>query len=79
MSITSALRAAPRLVLDGGLATQLEALGADLTGDLWSARLLQENPALIQKAHADFLAAGADFCITSSYQTSLPLLKQVRS
>jgi homocysteine S-methyltransferase len=77
MSVASALRIAPRLVVDGGLATQLEALGANLSGDLWSARLLQENPVLIQRAHADFLAAGADVCITASYQTSLPLLHKI--
>jgi S-methylmethionine-dependent homocysteine/selenocysteine methylase len=28
------------LVLDGGLATELENQGADLTGSLWSAKLL---------------------------------------
>ena len=39
------------LVLDGGLATQLEACGADLSGDLWSARLLKENPRLIRDVH----------------------------
>ena len=33
------------VVLDGGLATQLEAAGADLSDALWSARLLLEDPA----------------------------------
>ena len=35
------------IVLDGGLATQLEAQGADLSDALWSARLLVEDPAAI--------------------------------
>lgn len=65
------------LVLDGGLATQLEAMGADLQGALWSGRLLHEEPSLVQQAHAAFLAAGADACITASYQCSVPTLKQV--
>src|SRR5262245_54186956 len=32
------------VVLDGGLATQLEAAGHDLSDDLWSARLLRDDP-----------------------------------
>ncbi|WP_308250701.1 homocysteine S-methyltransferase [Nonomuraea rhizosphaerae] len=60
------------LVLDGGLATRLEMLGADLSDELWSARLLLEDPALIRRAHADYYAAGADVATTASYQASLP-------
>ncbi|MEU8360848.1 homocysteine S-methyltransferase [Nonomuraea sp. NPDC048882] len=60
------------LVLDGGLATQLERLGADLRDELWSARLLLEEPELIRRVHADFFAAGADVATTASYQASLP-------
>ncbi|GGP15061.1 homocysteine S-methyltransferase [Nonomuraea glycinis] len=60
------------LVLDGGLSTQLEALGADLGDELWSARLLLEDPALIRSAHAAYFAAGADVATTASYQASFP-------
>ncbi|WP_326626269.1 homocysteine S-methyltransferase [Nonomuraea fuscirosea] len=60
------------LVLDGGLATQLERLGADLRDELWSARLLLEEPELIRRVHADYFAAGADVATTASYQASLP-------
>ena len=63
-----------RRVLDGGLATHLESLGAELGGLLWSGRLLRDDPALIQRAHADYFAAGADVCITASYQCSVPNL-----
>ncbi|MEU8249401.1 homocysteine S-methyltransferase [Nonomuraea sp. NPDC048916] len=59
------------LVLDGGLATHLEALGADLSDELWSARLLLEDPGLIRRAHADYFAAGAHVATTASYQASL--------
>jgi homocysteine S-methyltransferase len=57
-------------VLDGGLATQLEAEGADLSGELWSARVLADEPERVAAAHAAFVAAGADIAITSSYQAS---------
>ena len=44
---------------DGGLATELEARGNDLSGALWSARLLAEEPDQIVAAHAAYLRAGA--------------------
>jgi len=58
-------------VLDGGLATTLEARGFDLDDPLWSARVLLEAPEAIRQVHLDFLAAGADCIVTSSYQASL--------
>ncbi|MEV0229060.1 homocysteine S-methyltransferase [Nonomuraea sp. NPDC050786] len=60
------------LVLDGGLSTQLERLGADLGDELWSARLLLEQPELIRRVHADYFAAGADVATTASYQATIP-------
>jgi homocysteine S-methyltransferase len=58
------------VVLDGGLATQLERRGADLRDPLWSARMLLENPALIADVHRAYFGAGADVAITASYQAS---------
>ena len=57
-------------MLDGGLATLLEAHGHDLSSALWSARLLAENPAAITAAHREYFEAGAQVAITSSYQAS---------
>lgn len=59
------------VVLDGGLATTLEAGGHDLNDELWSARVLLENPEAIRQVHRDFLDAGADCLITASYQASM--------
>lgn len=64
------------LVLDGGLATQLEAYGRDLGGGLWSARLLAEEPELISQVHRGYFEAGADVAITASYQASIPAFTQ---
>jgi homocysteine S-methyltransferase len=58
------------LVLDGGLATQLEAQGNDLGSSLWSAALLRSNPQAIALAHRAFLEAGAECIISASYQAS---------
>ncbi|MGI5490746.1 homocysteine S-methyltransferase [Microtetraspora malaysiensis] len=60
------------LILDGGLATHLEALGCDLSDDLWSAKLLLEDPGMIRQVHLDYFAAGADVATTASYQASIP-------
>jgi homocysteine S-methyltransferase len=59
------------LILDGGLATELEARGFDLKDDLWSARLLLEAPEAIRQVHLDYLSAGSDCIVTASYQASL--------
>lgn len=68
-SFVEAVAAGPML-LDGGLATRLEARGHDLSDALWSARLLLADPAEVQATHADFYAAGARVAITASYQVS---------
>ena len=58
------------MVLDGALATELEAGGADLSDALWSARLLIDDPAAVEAVHAAYLHAGARVLITASYQAS---------
>lgn len=57
-------------MLDGGLSTQLELNGADLSGELWTSRVLIDQPALVEKAHLQFLEAGADVIATATYQAS---------
>jgi homocysteine S-methyltransferase len=58
------------LLLDGGLATQLEAQGCDIGSELWSASLLSSNPAAVVAAHRAYLNAGAECIATASYQAS---------
>ena len=59
------------VVLDGGLATQLEGQGHDLGNELWSARLLHDDPDAIIQAHLAYFAAGAQVATTASYQASV--------
>ena len=66
----AALRTGP-LLLDGGLATELEAAGHDLSDELWSARLLADAPEAVVQAHRAFLEAGADVITTASYQATV--------
>lgn len=67
----SALLAPPGpVVLDGGLATELERRGHDLSDRLWSARLLRDDPGAIEDVHLAFYRAGARVATTASYQAS---------
>ncbi|MBN3154391.1 homocysteine S-methyltransferase [Pectobacterium brasiliense] len=69
-TVTEMLATASTIVLDGALATELEARGCDLTDPLWSAKVLVENPALIDQVHLDYFNAGAQCAITASYQAT---------
>lgn len=62
----------PHWILDGGLATRLEELGARLAGELWSARVLLDAPELVERVHREYLDAGADLICTATYQATLP-------
>jgi len=64
------LEAQGLVVLDGGLATALEGEGYSLADDLWSARLLRDDPDAIVSIHRRYLEAGADCLTTASYQAS---------
>lgn len=57
-------------LIDGGLSTELTRLGADLSGELWTGRVLLEDASLVEQAHRNFAEAGATVVISSSYQLS---------
>ena len=65
--LATALAAGP-VVLDGGLATELEAQGHDLSSALWSARLLLDVPEAVVAAHAAFAATADEWRSRSIYQ-----------
>ncbi len=57
-------------VIDGGLASELEYLGANINGPLWSAHVLEDAPDLVAAAHRAYIEAGAECIATCSYQVS---------
>jgi len=57
-------------VVDGGMATELEYLGAKIDGPLWSAHVLEDAPEKIIAVHRAYIEAGAQCILTSSYQVS---------
>lgn len=63
------------LILHGALGTELEYRGYDVSGKLWSAKYLLEDPKAIQDIHETYLRAGSDIVTTASYQATLPGLE----
>ena len=70
MSALDPLLARGPVLIDGGLSTQLEAMGHDVQDPLWTARVLVDHPEVVTAAHRAFHAAGAQVAITASYQVS---------
>ncbi|MEV6722554.1 homocysteine S-methyltransferase [Streptomyces xanthochromogenes] len=68
-TLAAALAEGP-VVLDGGLSNQLESQGCDLSDELWSARLLADDPRQIRAAHAAYARAGAQVLTTAGYQAT---------
>ena len=68
--LTALLDAKPFILLDGAMATELEARGCNLADSLWSAKVLVDNPELIREVHLDYFRAGAQVAITASYQAT---------
>src|SRR6476646_3751409 len=60
------------VIVDGGLATELEASGHGLSDRLWSARLLLTDPGAIEAVHLAYYRSGAQVATTASYQATVP-------
>ena len=60
------------VIIDGAMATQLEARGCDINDELWSAKMLAERPELIEDVHYTYFEVGADIGISASYQATVP-------
>lgn len=71
INFANILESSKPLILDGGLGSELDRRGEDISSTLWSAELLINNPQAIAEVHRAYLDAGAQ-CITSaSYQASI--------
>jgi len=70
--ISSLFENHPFAINDGAFSTQLEAMGCDINDELWSAKILYEDPAKVKAVHTQYFEAGADFSTCGSYQASVP-------
>src|SRR5262249_58878350 len=55
------------ILLDGGMGRQLARIGAPFRQPEWSALALMEAPDMVEKAHGQFIGAGAEVITTNSY------------
>lgn len=55
------------MILDGGMGRELNRMGAPFRQPEWSALALLEGPDFVRRAHAAFIASGADVITTNSY------------
>jgi homocysteine S-methyltransferase len=60
------------VLLDGGMSNALAARGNDVSGTLWTARLLRDAPQEVTAVHRAYYEAGAQVATTASYQASVP-------
>ncbi len=64
------LRNRERILLDGGLGTELQRRGIKTTLPLWSADALLKNPEIVKQIHRDYIDAGADIITTNTFRTN---------
>ena len=57
-------------LIDGGLSTELERIGARFEGDLWTGQALLDNNKLVEQAHRNYVSSGAEVITSASYQLS---------
>lgn len=57
-------------LIDGGLSTELERIGAEVHGELWTGHALLDNKESVEAAHKNFIASGAEVITSASYQLS---------
>lgn len=59
----------PPLLLDGGLGSELDRRGVDVSLPLWSAGALLQDPAALLEVHREYAEAGADIVATNTFRT----------
>lgn len=62
------------LLLDGAMGTELGRRGANIELPLWSARALDEAPALVEQIHAEYVRAGAQVITANTFRTNVRAL-----
>ncbi len=75
--IDKAIQQQGLFVLDGGLGSELEKRGYDVSSALWSADLIINNPDALKEVHMAYLEAGARCITTASYQASIEGLQKL--
>ncbi len=64
------LTSGERLLLDGGVGTELKRRGIPTPLPNWSAHAIMSHPDAVKKIHEDYIAAGADIIMTNTFRTN---------
>jgi homocysteine S-methyltransferase len=64
------LRHGERILMDGGMGTEILRRGLPTTLPLWSAEVLLTHPEVVQQIHEDYIDAGAEIIITNTFRTT---------
>ncbi len=64
------------ILMDGAMGTELQRLGHDTTVPLWSARMLVEDPAVVEGIHQQYVQAGAKVITTNTFRTTRRVLEK---
>lgn len=66
----------PPLLLDGALGTEIERRGGPAGLPLWSTHALISDPALVERIHREYAAAGAEVLVADTFRTQARTLAQ---
>jgi S-methylmethionine-dependent homocysteine/selenocysteine methylase len=73
-ALLARLRDGPPLLLDGATGTELERRGAKASLPLWSSHALLDHAELVERIHADYVAAGAGMLTANTFRTQRRVL-----
>jgi S-methylmethionine-dependent homocysteine/selenocysteine methylase len=68
--LAARLAAGDVVIIDGGTGTQLQADGATMDSDAWSARANLDRPDLVRQVHQEYIRAGAEVIIANTFAAS---------
>ena len=64
------------VILDGGMGSELEKLGASIDKDLWSGRCSIDSPEIVHEVHQNFVNSGVDVITTNTYASTPISMKE---
>jgi homocysteine S-methyltransferase len=67
MKLDTLINSTDPIILDGGIGTELERLGAPMDHEAWCAVALETHPQLVRDVHRSYIEAGADIITVNTY------------
>ena len=67
MKLDTLINSTDPIILDGGIGTELERLGAPMDHEAWCAVALESHPQLVRAVHRSYIDAGADIITVNTY------------